>query len=165
MIASRNVGVNTVYFNQGAVDYYGVEAEGTLATGHGVSLYANGSGNVARNRATGQPVANAPEATAAGGVIYVRGGLHASLLDKWVGSRYGDVGLRQGLDPFNTLDASIAYTVRRVGLPPVALRLQFDNLLDSRKIDQFDLYAGSKQTPIYYVQAGRSVFASVAIPL
>ncbi|MGI3776778.1 MAG: TonB-dependent receptor [Janthinobacterium lividum] len=165
MIASRAVGVNTIYFNQGAVDYYGVEAEGTLAVGHGVSLYANGSGNVARNRATGQPVANAPEATAAGGVIYVHGAIYASLLDKWVGSRYGDVGLRQGLDPFNNLGAAIAYTVHRPGVPPVALRLQFDNLLDSRKIDQFDLYAGSKQTPLYYVQAGRSVFASVAVPL
>ena len=165
MIASRNVGVNTIYFNQGAVDYYGVEAEGTLAVGHGVSLYANGSGNVARNRATGQPVPNAPEATAAGGVIYARGALHASLLDKWVGSRYGDVGLRQGLDPFNELDASIAYTVRAPHLPPLAFRLQFNNLLDNRKIDQFDLYAGTKQTPIYYVQAGRSVFASLSVAL
>lgn len=165
MVASRNVGVNTIYFNQGAVDYYGVEAEGTLAIGHGVSLYANGSGNSAKNRKTHQPIANAPEATAAAGILFTTGGIYASLIDKWVGSRYGDVGLRQGLDPFNQLDASLSYTLHQRGTPPVVLRLQFDNLLDCRKIDEFDLYAGSKQTPLFYTQAGRSVFASVAIPL
>ncbi len=165
MVASRNVGVNTIYFNQGAVDYYGIEAEATLAIGHGISLYANASGNVARNRATHQPIANAPEATAAGGVIYVNEGFNATLLDKWVGSRYGDINLRQGLSPFNQLDAALSYKVQRPGLPPVKLGLQVENLLDSRKITAFDLYAGAKQTPLYYTQPGRSVFASVEIPL
>lgn len=165
LIGSRPNGVNTIYFNQGAVDYYGIEAEGTLAVGHGVSLYANGSGNVAKNRATSQPIANAPEATAAAGVIYTGDGLYASVLDKWVGSRYGDVGLKQGLQPFNELNAAVSYTLQRPSLPPVNLKLQLDNILDSRKINQFDLYAGSKQTPIYYVQPGRSVFASLEIPL
>ena len=165
MVASRNVGVNTIYFNQGAVDYYGVESEGTLAIGHGISLYANGSANSAKNRATHQPIANAPEATAAGGVIFTSGAIYASLIDKWVGSRYGDVGMRQGLQPFNQLDAAISYTLHQHGAPPFNLRLQIDNLLDSRKIDEFDLYAGSRQTPIFYTQAGRSVFASLAVPL
>ncbi len=164
MVASRNVGVNTIYFNQGAVDYYGVEAEATVPIGYGFNLYANGSGNRAVNRATGQPIANAPEATAAGGLIYSTQALYASLLDKWVGSRYGDVGLKQGLDPFNELDASVSFFVHRQRLPHYVLRVQFNNLLDSRKIDQFDLYAGSKQTPIYYTQPGRSVFASVELP-
>lgn len=165
MIASRNLGVNTVYFNQGAVDYYGVEAEATVPVSHGFSLYANGSGNRARNRATHQPIANAPEATAAGGVIFSSRKVYASLLDKWVGSRYGDVGLKQGLDPFNELDASVSFFLHQRNLPPYVLRVQFNNLLDSRKIDQFDLYAGAKQTPIYYTQPGRSVFASIELPL
>lgn len=165
MVASRNVGVNTIYSNQGAVDYYGIEAEATLAIGHGVSLYANGSGNVARNRATHQPIANAPEATAAGGILYTQDGFNASLLDKWVGSRYGDVKRQQGLTPFNQLDAALSYKLQRPGLPPVKLGLQLANLLDSRKVIAFDLYAGAKQTPLYYTQPGRSMFASVEIPL
>lgn len=165
MVASRNVGVNTIYSNQGAVDYYGIEAEATLAIGHGVSLYANGSGNVARNRATHQPIANAPEATAAGGILYAHEGFNVSLLDKWVGSRYGDVKRQQGLSPFNQLDAALSYKLQRPGLPPVKLGLQLANLLDSRKITAFDLYAGAKQTPLYYTQPGRSVFASLEIPL
>ena len=165
MVASRNVGVNTIYFNQGAVDYYGVEAEATVPVRYGFSLYANGSGNQAKNRTTHQPIANVPEATAAGGLLYNDHTINASLLDKWVGSRYGDVGLKQGLDPFNELDASVSFFVRQPKLPPYVLRVQFNNLLDSRKINQFDLYAGSKQTPIYYTQPGRSVFASVEFPL
>ena len=165
MVASRNVGVNTIYFNQGAVDYYGIEAEATVPVSHGFSLYANGSGNQARNRATHQPIANAPEATAAGGVIFSSREIYASLLDKWVGSRYGDVGLKQGLDPFNELDASVSFFLHQRSLPPYVLRVQFNNLLHSRKIDQFDLYAGAKQTPIYYTQPGRSVFASIELPL
>ena len=165
MVASRNVGVNTIYFNQGAVDYYGIEAEATVPIRYGFSLYANGSGNRGVNRATGQPIANAPEATAAGGLIYSSRAVYASLLDKWVGSRYGDVGLKQGLDPFNELDASVSFFLHQKRLPPYVLRVQFNNLLDSRKIDQFDLYAGSKQTPIFYTQPGRSVFASVELSL
>ena len=165
MVASRNVGANTIYFNQGAVDYYGIEAEATVPVRYGFSLYANGSGNRGVNRATGQPIANAPEATAAGGLIYSSRALYASLLDKWVGSRYGDVGLMQGLDPFNELDASISVFVRQRRLPPYVLRVQFNNLLDSRKIDQFNVYVGAKQTPLYFSQPGRSVFASVELAL
>ena len=164
MVASRNLGVNTIYFNQGAVDYYGVEADATVPVGYGFSLYANGSGNQAKVRATHKPVADAPEATAAGGVIYSSQAVYASLLDKWVGSRYGDTDLRQGLDPFNELDASASFFLRQADLPPYVLRLQFNNLLDSRKIDRFDLYAGAKRTPLYFTQPGRSVFASVELP-
>jgi len=165
MVASRNIGVNTIYFNQGAVDYYGIEAEGTVALGRGVSLYANGSGNVARNRATGQPIANAPEATWALGALYNSDQFSASLINKWVGSRYGDVGLKQGLAPFNQLDAALSYTLQRPGLPPANLKLQVNNITDSRKIIQFDLHAGSRQTPIYYMQPGRSAFVQLEIPI
>ena len=165
MVASRNIGVNTIYFNQGAVDYYGVEGETTVSVGHGAHLYANGSLNVAKNRATGQPIANAPEATWALGMLYNSANFDASLINKWVGIRYGDVGLRQGLQPFNQLDASVAYTLQRGKLPPVKLRLQVNNIIDSRKIIEFDLYAGSAQTPIYYTQPGRSAFFSVEVPI
>ena len=165
MIASRNVGNNTIYFNQGAVDYYGMEGETTVSVGHGFQFYGNASLNVAKNRATGQPIANAPEATWALAVLYNSGDFGASLIDKFVGSRYGDVGLKQGLDPFHEFDAAVHYTVRRGNLPPINLRLQINNIIDSRKIVEFDLYAGSRQTPIYYTQPGRSAFFSIEIPI
>ena len=165
MVGSRNVGVNTIYFNQGAVDYYGVEGETTVSVGHGVQLYGNGSLNVAKNRATGQPIANAPEATWALGLLYNTGPFGASLINKWVGSRYGDTGLKQGLEPFNQLDAAVHYTVQRPHLPPINLKLQVNNIIDSRKIIEFDLYAGSKSTPIYFTQPGRSAFFSIEVPI
>ena len=165
MVASQNVGVNTIYFNQGAVDYYGIEGETTVSVGHGVHLYGNGSVNVAKNRTTGQPIANAPEATWALGALYSSGKFDASLINKWVGRRFGDVGLKQGLDPFNQLDASASYTLQRPNLPPVKLRLNINNIIDSRKIIEFDLYAGSKSTPIYFTQPGRSAFFSVEVPI
>ena len=165
MVASRNVGVNTIYFNQGAVDYYGIEGESTVNVSHGFNLYANGSLNVAKNRATGQPIANAPEATWALGVLYAHNNFTATVINKWVGRRFGDVGLQQGLDPFNQLDFAATYTLDRPGLPPAKLKLQVNNIIDSRKIFEFDLYAGTKNTPIYFTQPGRSAFISLEIPI
>lgn len=165
MVGSRNVGVNTLYFNQGAVDYYGIEGETTVNVGHGVNLYANGSLNVAKNRTTGQPIANAPEATWALGALYTHDNFTATVINKWVGSRYGDTGLKQGLQPFNQLDAAVSYTLERPRLPAAKLILQLNNLLDSRKINEFDLYAGSKSTPIYFTQPGRSAFISLQVPI
>ena len=165
MVAARNIGVNTIYSNQGAVDYYGVEAESTVNVGHGFNLYGNGSLNVAKNRATGQPIANAPEATWAAGVLYSQNDFTASVINKWVGRRFGDINLQQGLQPFNQLDASATYTLNRPGLPPAKIRLQVNNIIDSRKIIEFDLYAGSKSTPIYFTQPGRSAFLSLEIPI
>ena len=165
MIGSRSFSTTTVYFNQGRVDYYGIEAEATLAIGHGVSLYANGSGNEARARLTDQPIANAPQATAAGGILYAGPRFSASLLDKWVGARYGDTGLKQGLQPFNQLDFSASTILRSRGAKKWRLTLQVDNLLDSHKIVGFDLYSGKALIPIYYTQAGRSAFLSLELPL
>ena len=165
MVASRSVGVNTIYFNQGRVDYYGVEAEGTLNIGWGVNLYVNGSGNEARARTTDKPVANSPQATAAAGILYSSQRFSASLIDKWVGTRYGDVNLAQGLDPFNQLDLSATTFIPARGNRKWKLSVQLDNLLDSRKIVDFDGYVGAANTPLYFTQPGRSVFASVELPL
>jgi iron complex outermembrane receptor protein len=165
MVASRNVGVNTIYFNQGRVDYYGVEVEGTLNIGWGVNLYANASGNEARARTTDKPVANSPQATAAAGIIYANQRFSASLIDKWVGTRYGDVNLGQGLDPFNQLDLSATTFLHVRGNRKWKLSVQLDNLLDSRKIIAFDGYVGAANTPLFFTQPGRSVFASVELPL
>ena len=55
--------------------------------------------------------------------------------------------------------------VQRPGLPPAKPGPQLANVPDSRKVITLDLYAGAKQTPLYYTQPGRSVFASAEIPL
>jgi iron complex outermembrane receptor protein len=167
MISSVNIGNDTVYSNQGGVNYYGVEAEGTVYVADGFSLYANGSLNQARTKKGNQWVPNTPDATAAAGVIYNRNGIYGSLIDKWVGSRYGDTNQKQGLDPFNQLDLSVGYTLtgapKRV--PPVSIKLEVDNLLDSTGINYFSGYASDGKTPLYYTQPGRSFFLTASIPL
>lgn len=165
MVGSRSFSDTTVYFNQGQVNYYGVEAEATLNIGYGINLYANASAKEARSRQTDKPIANNPEATAAAGIMYSSKLWYASLIDKWVGARYGDTNLKQGLQPFNQLDLSISTILRSRGGKKWKLTLQVDNLLDSQKIVGFDLYSGKALTPIYYTQAGRSAFVSLELPL
>ncbi|NVN11699.1 TonB-dependent receptor [Nguyenibacter vanlangensis] len=166
LVASRTIGQNTEYFNQGGVNYYGAEAEGSVFLGRGFTLFANGSINQAKVKKTDQWVANAPEATMAGGLIYEHDGVYASLIEKWVGSRYGDTSQRQGLDPFSQLDFSLAYTFPRTNgwVPPVKVRMNVSNLLNSHKVVYFFGYAADK-TPLFNTQAGRGIFLSLSVPV
>ena len=92
LIGFQTIAGNTVFSNQGGVTRKGIEAEATGYLGMGVSLYANGSLNSAKNKQTGLWVQDAPDATATAGVIYNLQGWYASLLDKWVGKTYRDNG-------------------------------------------------------------------------
>src|SRR5258706_5271705 len=76
----------TVYSNQGAVQYKGIEGQITYALPHGFAVFANGSRNYAKTDNPGSPrqqVSNAPEFTAAGGVLYKAGPIRFSLIDKY----------------------------------------------------------------------------------
>jgi len=166
LVASRTVGNYTSYYNQGGVNYYGVEAEATISMGRGVSIFANGSFNQAKTKGTNKWIASAPDATAAGGIVYNRGKVYASLMDKWVGSQFGDTNETQGIDPFNQLDMSLGYNFYRFrpDLKPMSVKLQLNNLADSRAITALAGYSGGSKTPLYYVLPGRSVFVTVEAP-
>ena len=163
-IGSHVVGGQTVYFNQGGVTYKGIEAELTYAIGSGFSLYANGSLNSAKDHQTHQWIANAPETTGALGAIYNQDGLYASLMGKWVGSRFGDVGQTQGLSPFFTLDASVAYDLSHFAdvLNATSVKVQVNNLTDVTKIINLAGYTVQDGTPLYWTQPARSVFFSIS---
>jgi iron complex outermembrane receptor protein len=166
MIGSRNVAGNTIFFNQGGVTYMGVEFEQTFYVGAGVSLYANGSLNSAKNQQTHQWAANAPDSTAAGGIIYNAHNVYASLLDKWVGAQYGDIGQTQGMDPYNELDLSIGYKFANPAAPNRQISVNFlaNNLLNSTNINALAGYTADK-TALWYTQPGRGFFFNVAVPL
>jgi len=171
-IGSTTSGGNVLYFNQGGVIYKGIEAEGTLFVGMGFSLYANGSLNSAKDKGEdlqnpGQWVADAPKSTAALGVIYNHAQWYASLIDKYVGTRFGDVGQAIPLAAYSTLDGALGYTVREEGpvwLHNASVRLTLNNLLDSHKIYALAGYTGGAGTPLYWTIPGRSVFATVTVP-
>ncbi|KRQ95425.1 TonB-dependent receptor [Bradyrhizobium valentinum] len=165
MIASQNIGGVTNYFNQGGAIYKGIELEGTVHVGNGFSIFGNGSLNSAKNTQTGQWIAQAPNATLAAGLIYEQGNWHASLTDKWVGSRFGDVGQKQPLSPFNQLDMAVTYKVKNP-LPNVAAvtaRFGISNILDSRTIVDFAGYSGVSLTPLFYTQIGRNIYSSLSV--
>jgi iron complex outermembrane receptor protein len=115
----------------------------------------------------GQWVANAPKSTAALGVIYNRAQWYASLIDKYVGTRYGDVGQAIPLAAYSTLDGALGYTVGQdapAWLRKASLKLALNNLADSRKIYALAGYTGGAGTPLYWTIPGRSVFATLTVP-
>lgn len=173
LIGSTTSGADVVFFNQGGVIYKGIEAEATAYVGSGFSLYANGSLNSAKDKGAdpqnpGLSIANAPKSTAALGVIYNRAEWYASLIDKYVGSRYGDVGQTIPLAGYSTLDGALGYTVGQDGptwLRNASIKLALNNLIDSHKIYALAGYtADSSATPLYWTIPGRSVFATVSVP-
>ena len=165
MIGSRSVGAETEVFNEGGVNYLGLEGDATFAAGSGFSLYGNGSLNSARQRSDGAPVPNAPQATLAGGVLYRQGAWNGSVINKWGGARYGDTERRQGLDPFNQLDLNAGWVSSAAfpGMLPVKVQASALNVLDSRKVNALAGYTVAANTPLFFTQAGRSAFVSASV--
>lgn len=171
--ANQNIpgyGQMTVYYNQGGVNYYGIEGEASYHLGGGFTLFANGSLNQSKTEGTGAPIANAPDATAAGGLIYEHDGLYASVIDKWIGARAGVISsagkAMDGLDPFNQLDVSIGYTVhgKDHSVPPIKFQLSVTNLADSKKI--FSYYGTTAEgAALWNTQPGRGFFGSISVPI
>lgn len=168
--ATPGSGGNVIYINNGGVTYKGVEADATYNVGYGVALYVNGSVNSARSQTTRLDIPNAPDATAAFGILYNQRGFSASLIDKWVGSRFGDVGEIQHLDPFYTLDLAVGYDLPNIAqwVKDASIKVQVNNLANDTKIINLAGYtvgnpvtgAGSG-TPLYWTNPGRSVFATI----
>ncbi|HEX4184188.1 MAG TPA: TonB-dependent receptor, partial [Caulobacteraceae bacterium] len=164
LITSKNVGADVIFINNGGVTYEGIEADVTYNVGYGVSLYANGSINSARSQTTGQKIQNAPDATAAFGILYSQGRFSASLIDKWVGSRFGASGETQGLDPFNTLDLAVGYDLPNPSqwVKDTSIKVQVNNLTDDTQIINLAGFTVGAGTPLYWTNPGRSVFVTIA---
>jgi len=160
---TKTVGNQTVYINQGGAKYMGIETEATYMLGYGFSLYANGSLNSAKDNITHQWLPNAPETTGAIGGIFSQDGIYASLLGKWVGSRFGDVGQTQGLQPVFTLDGSASYELSHLfdGITQTVIQVQVENITDTNKIINLAGYTVGAGTPLYWTQPARSVFVSL----
>ncbi|HSZ07354.1 MAG TPA: TonB-dependent receptor [Steroidobacteraceae bacterium] len=172
LIGSTTNGGNVLFFNQGGVIYKGVEAEATAFLGMGFSVYANGSINSAKDKGVdiqnpGQWVANAPKSTGSLGLIFNKSEWYASLIGKYVGSRFGDVGQAIPLGGYTTVDAALGYTVGDNG-PAWArkanLKLALNNLADSHKIYALAGYTADLGTPLYWTIPGRSVFVTASMP-
>lgn len=125
------------YLNEGSGKYSGVEAQGAYAFGHGVTLFANGSLNTAKDSNPGGGAApttftNAPKATAAYGFVYDHGPWAASLSNKYVGPQIGSDGATH-LAGYNTIDGSVSYDFGRF-----KVKLAGFNLADRRAQIDYD---------------------------
>ncbi|WP_206243482.1 TonB-dependent receptor [Novosphingobium terrae] len=164
LIASiGSVGGLPLYGNLGGVHYRGLEGEATVPLGKGFSVYANGSVNSALSTATNSWVPNAPKGTAAGGLIYSHNALYASFLAKWIGPRYGDTGDTQHLGAYATADISFGVDLDRIvrNAYGAKLKLNIQNVTKNTKIINLAGYTVGAGTPLYWANAGRSVFATI----
>jgi Outer membrane receptor proteins, mostly Fe transport len=159
----------TYFTNVGGVHYRGAETEATLYVGSGFSLYGNASYNKATTISDHLQLPGVPKVTGAGGVIFNRGPLYASLIAKYVGANFGDtandaagnsIGI-YGVAPNTVVNGAINYTFRHSSWLPryTKIGLQVFNLFDNRKISALAGYT-SGNVPLFYSVAGRSIMAS-----
>jgi iron complex outermembrane receptor protein len=155
---SRTVGPITTFYNAGGAVYKGLEGEGTYMLGNGFSVYANASLNRAIDNATNQWLPNAPSKTAALGVIYSSGPLYASLIDKFVGHRYGDTGLQQPFGGYAITNFAASYTFAEGfgQLKSIKVGVQVNNVFDNKSIYYLSGYTVEDNTPLYFTIPERS---------
>ena len=165
-ITTTNVGGNTVPQNLGGVTYMGLEGEATYLVGAGVSVYASGSVNSAKDRSHNW-VPNAPDSTWALGLLYDQNGFNASLLGRYIGARFGASGDTEALSPLFTLDLAAGYNLAKLDddLHNTTIQIQVDNLGDVKKIINFVGTTVGAGTPLFWTQPGRSVFVNLSTTL
>ncbi|HVU36525.1 MAG TPA: TonB-dependent receptor [Opitutaceae bacterium] len=166
-VGKRKVGNNTIFFNQGGTEYKGVEAEGAIGLGDGFSVYANGSINRATDKQSGQDVPETPRDTAVGGLLYDHQHLTASIVDKYVGRRYGDTGETVPLAGYAVTTASVGYAFENPlpGIKELKIRLSVENLLNNTHIDDLAGYTPNTNTPMYWTIPNRSYLLTFKVAL
>jgi len=138
--------------NAGTADYSGAEAQGAYAFDFGLTLFANGSLNTAKDVTDNTTEVDAPKWTDAVGALYKQGPWQGSLTYKQVGDQVSDGGPL--LKAYDTTDATVAYDFGHF-----KVKLAGFNLFDKRSITTF---SGSKlnsttDTGLYTFQVGRQV--------
>lgn len=163
-VTSRTVGDNTVFTNAGGAVYKGFESEATFSVGEGFSLYANLTFNSAKQKSTGDWMPNAPQQTAAAGVLYERGPLTGSLITKFVGHQFGDTGDTQPIGGFTVTNFSAAYTIRNLApwLHDTRIGFQIENLFNRTSIDTLAGYTAADNTPLYWTIPGRTFIGTLS---
>jgi iron complex outermembrane receptor protein len=170
-------GEGVVFINQGSVQYKGLEGQITYALPHGFAVFANGSRNYAKTKNPGAlqlQVANAPEWTAAGGVLYKNGPIRFSLIDKYIGRQWfadptavdpAAVSGTTSLAYYNTYQSSgynTAIASVRYDIGPVRIGFEVNNLFNSQRVQNIGT---GKTTPYdqYYYQTGRSYTGDITL--
>jgi iron complex outermembrane receptor protein len=173
LIQSHTAGPTTIFYNSGGAVYKGIEGEATYNLPDGFSIFGNGSLNAAETTSTHTPLAETPQFTANSGLIYNNHNIYAAIIDQWTGGHYDNNALSPGnvpgqwYDPYNLVGVSLAYDLTGMNshLSHIKMKLDVENILDSRQIFDSVGTAVDGVTPLYFALPGRSIFASVAVPI
>ena len=117
----------------------GIELEGTVVVGKGVSIYANGTLGSTKY-STGAWVAGAPADTETLGLLYVDGGWNSALFAKRVGKLYNDGAVAGNdaytIDPVVLTNLFVNYTFKKPGtfVKQAKVQLAVNNLFDRHNI-------------------------------
>ena len=157
------------YVNAGTANYSGLEGELAYALPMGLTVFANGSINTAKNSTAGQTQVNAPKWTDAVGVLYAFEKMEASFTWKEVGTQvayYNGASTATGPDgivlapgqprtigAYNTINTSFAYDFGRI-----KAKVAVYNLADHRSETSI---SGPGAGGFYTFQAGRSVLLTL----
>lgn len=145
---------NTYCYNQGGVTYKGVEGQAAYAFDFGLTLFANASTNSAKSNTTHVQIAQAPKSTLGFGGIYHNGPVKAALTFKEVGEQWANEGEPANfrIKPYSNVNLAVSYDFTE----RYALKLQVDNLMDSRNITKISPVNSDNTTDPsdqYYFQA------------
>jgi iron complex outermembrane receptor protein len=184
LIVPETVAAGTTYVNGGGAIYKGLEAEGTVRVGYGVSFYANYSINDGNYRGNNLPLPLTPRTTAAVGLVYQRDNvgmegtrLFGSIIGKFVGPQYlqSNISGTPGapttisnvypINAYSFADASIGYTFPVWEQKKVTAKLNVNNIFDNRSLIGLGAVASDGVTPLYFVDPGRSFFVSLSAAL
>ena len=162
-IASHIVDNFSQFYNLGATKYKGFESEATYIVGAGFSLYGNWTWNSARLESDQSWVPLTPNRTAALGLIYSQGPVQGSLIEKYVGVRYGDSEDQFRLNAYATADGAISYNFGAMSnaVKDFKVTVTAQNLTDRKSIYFFTGTSGGGE-PVYFTLPGRSFQVSLA---
>ena len=162
-IASHIVDNFSQFYNLGATKYKGIETEATYIIGAGFSAYGNWTWNSARLENDQSWVPLTPNRTAALGLIYSQGPVQGSLIEKYVGVRYGDSEDQFRLNAYATADGAISYNFGAMSnaVKDFKVTVTAQNLTDRKSIYFFTGTSGGGE-PVYFTLPGRSFQVSLS---
>jgi iron complex outermembrane receptor protein len=125
-----------IFYNQGGVIYKGIEGQVTYAFDNGIALYGNASINSAKSKTSHQTIAQAPDRTAALGILYNVGGWSSALIYKYAGDQFVLDDAKYKLHGISTTDFSVGYTFLNPGWGTRSLKLNLGiyNLFDRQDV-------------------------------
>jgi iron complex outermembrane receptor protein len=173
-IGNQTVDNNTVYSNSGGAIYKGIEFEGTVRVGYGASLYGNYTLNSADLKNNLGPLALTPRTTAAVGVIYHRPRVfrendlvYGSIIGKFIGPQYTQDTAPAAfpISAYRYADFALGYQLPMWNGRLIDFKLNVNNISDDRSLIGLAGTTSGGTVPLYWTNAGRSVFFTIAAGL